>query len=336
MSPQFVDFDADGHTDIVCGIFDGSPHVSYWDAEKGGWKQPVTILDREGQRIVLNAFWDFDASRWEKTDRCDPDGGAPAEGHLTSAIAFDYDHDGDWDLVLGDHRSGYVYLRRNEGSNAAPAFATRNELVLADGQPIHDPGTVATVRAVDWNGDHRLDLIVSGMGEAYGEGTGGGVVVHLDTARAGPVKLGAAQTLIARSDKSAHEPVRPDVGLHPEAVDVDGDGDLDLIVGGYAMWTPAGRELSPSELLRVDELRASIDAKMAARAALIEEARKASEGLEEEAGTKAYTEAYEARRPKMDALLDAAKPLRQELAELVPNAQRVSFTWLYENLANGR
>ena len=49
------DVNADGHDDIVCGIFDGSPHVSYWDAEAGGFQQPVGILDKKGERIVLNA-----------------------------------------------------------------------------------------------------------------------------------------------------------------------------------------------------------------------------------------------------------------------------------------
>jgi hypothetical protein len=28
MSPQFVDFDADGQLDIVAGTFDGSPHLA--------------------------------------------------------------------------------------------------------------------------------------------------------------------------------------------------------------------------------------------------------------------------------------------------------------------
>ena len=84
-------------TAIVAGIFDGSPHVALGDGTH--WQQPHTILDKAGERVVLNSYWDFTKKQWVKTDRCDPEGGAPAEGHLTSAIAMDWDHDGDFDLV---------------------------------------------------------------------------------------------------------------------------------------------------------------------------------------------------------------------------------------------
>ena len=145
MSPQFVDFNGDGNTDIVCGIFDGSPHVALGDGK--AWQQPNPILDKDGGRIVLNAFWNFNTKKWDHTNRCDPVGGAPAEGHLTSAIAMDWDQDGDFDLVLGDHSSGYVYLRRNSGSNQKPAFEVRNEVVMAGDKPMHDHSHTAGAAA---------------------------------------------------------------------------------------------------------------------------------------------------------------------------------------------
>jgi len=334
MSPQFVDFNADGHDDIVCGIFDGSPHVSYWDAEAGGFLQPVGILDKDGQRIVLNAWWNFDERKWDDTHRCDPEGGAPADGHLTSAIAFDYDRDGDWDLVLGDHRGGYVYLRRNEGTNQAPKFATRNEVVMAAGKPMHDPGTVATIRSVDWNGDGKLDLMVSGMGDPYREDTGGGVAVYLNQSATGDSVFGAATTLIEPSKKGAKGgPQRPDAGLHPEAVDFDGDGDLDLLVGGYSMWTPESRELSDTEKARVNELKQKMAEVQKATSKLYEQAAKAREGLEGDLAQEAFAKAYEKIRPEMSKLTSQLRPMQEELNQLEPRGQRVSFTWFYENLA---
>ena len=51
MSPQFVDFDGDGDDDIVGGIFDGSPHVSFWDNDREGYLQPVGILDKDGEHL---------------------------------------------------------------------------------------------------------------------------------------------------------------------------------------------------------------------------------------------------------------------------------------------
>src|SRR5690349_3883385 len=105
MSPQFVDFDADGKLDIVAGTFDGSPHVALGSAE--GWRQPQQILDASGARIMLNQFWNFDTKRWEETTRCDSEGAR--HGQSTSAAAFDWDGDGDLDLLLGDHETGRIY-----------------------------------------------------------------------------------------------------------------------------------------------------------------------------------------------------------------------------------
>ncbi|HEB51643.1 MAG TPA: hypothetical protein ENI87_00135 [bacterium] len=327
MSPQFVDFNGDGHLDIVCGIFDGSPHVAFGDGTH--WRQPVGILDKEGQRIVMNEFWNFDTEQWDSTHRCDPDGGAPAPGHLTSAIAMDIDRDGDFDLVLGDHKSGYVYLRRNEGTDASPAFATRNELVMAGGSPMRDPGTVATLRSVDWNGDGRLDLMVGGMGDPYGSATGGGVAVYLDVGTGDATEFGPAVQLIEPSPKTATGgPTRPDSGLHPEAVDFDGDGDLGLIVGGYSHWTPEGPELTAAEQKELAQTKARLAEITARIVELNAEMLKAQEGLAAEA-------ALELRRkllqdPERKRLRSEEQKLRRRQNELEPTAKRVSFTWLYE------
>lgn len=334
MSPQFVDFDGDGDDDIVGGIFDGSPHVSFWDNDREGYLQPVGILDKDGDRIVLNQWWNYSAKKWDQTDRCDPEAGVPAQGHLTSAIAFDFDRDGDYDLVLGDHDAGYVYLRRNEGTNRAPRFATRNELVFADGEPMRDPGTVATIRSVDWNWDGVPDLLVGGMGDSYGNGPGGSVTVFLNERRSGESEFGRGVTLIEPSRKLATSaPLRPDAGLHPDAVDFDRDGDLDLIVGGYSMWKPTQPDLSDAELRRAEELSEQLKELNEKVHALNACAAAAREGLEGEAAQKAFAAAYDKIRPEMAALTRTRAPMQQELERLRPRPQRVSFTWVYENLA---
>ena len=81
MSPQFVDFNADGHLDIVAGTFDGSPHVSLGSAE--GFQEPSHILNAKQERILLNMFWDYDAKEWKYLNRED-------QQQITSAFAFDW------------------------------------------------------------------------------------------------------------------------------------------------------------------------------------------------------------------------------------------------------
>ena len=53
MSPQFVDFNGDGHLDIVAGTFSGSPWIAFGTAD--GFAQPGMIHDRSGERIVIDA-----------------------------------------------------------------------------------------------------------------------------------------------------------------------------------------------------------------------------------------------------------------------------------------
>ncbi len=233
MSPQFVDFDGDNNTDIVVGTFDGSPHVALGLPGGKGWKKPAHILDANGQRIMMNQFWDYEARKWERTNRCDPEG-KTLGGHLTSALAWDYDADGDLDLLLGDYDEGHILLRVNDGSAGKPIFRPKNELLEAGGKPIA-LGKISTLRLVDWDGDGDRDLVASTPGNTYGDGDCGGVYLFANEGTAKNPKFGAKLDLIAPGPKSkAAEPTKPETGLYVDIADADGDEDLDMVVGSFA------------------------------------------------------------------------------------------------------
>jgi len=338
MSPQFVDFDGDGRLDIVAGIFDGSPHLVR-GTEKG-WGKPEQILDSKGDRIVLNAFWNFDKKQWVETHDYDAAGhsagGNGGKAHMTSAVAFDWDGDGDLDLLLGDHSSGRIFRRINEGTAKAPEFSLENEPVHAGGKPIDVPGTVATMRLVDWNKDGLLDLACGGMGDAYGVDEGAGVYVYMNTGTKAAPAFAAPITLLQPSKKGGTEPTRPDSGIYMDFGDHDGDGDLDMVVGGYSHWQPKAVELSAEQKARVAELQAQIADLEAAVQKVYQEIEEALKGLDEAAADEKRTALFKERRPEMTTQNKQRMELTKELEPLVPGPKRRTFVWLYENVSDAK
>jgi len=333
MSPQFVDFDGDGQLDIVAGIFDGSPHLVRGSDK--GWGKPEQILDREGERIVLNQYWDFDIKQWVKTRDFDAPG-TKAEGQCTSAVAFDWDGDGDLDLLLGDYNTGAVFRRMNEGTAAEPLFSRINEVVHAAGAPIEVPGKVATLRLVDWNADGRLDLACGGMGDVYNDDEGGGVFLYLNEGEGKTAAFGKRQTLLAPSAKGQAEPTRPDAGLYMDFADHDGDGDLDMVVGGYSLWKMPEPTLNAVQKERVRELKDQQADLNTQRNALSKRIMEGTEGLDRDAADKLRKERLAEFSEDLSAIGKRIQNVNSELEKLEGGAKRRSMVWLYENLGNGR
>jgi hypothetical protein len=330
MSPQFVDFNGDGHLDIVAGTFDGSPHLSLGSAD--GFATPSHILDAAGERILINQFWNLDTKKWDDATRCDPEGMDLEKGHCTSAVAFDWDADGDFDLLLGDYDGGHVYLRVNEGKPGAPAFTGRNVPVMAGGAPLKVPGKVATPRLVDWDGDGLVDLLIGSFGDSRGQNPGGAVYLYRNTGKSGAPVFGTPQVLVVPSPKGTDAPTRPDAGLYPDVADIDGDGDLDLVVGGYSQWTPPARELTADEQTRVTELRSEKESITNEQQELWAAMTKAVAAAKDpEAAQTARATFYALHKGDFTAIGTRRQKVQGELDKLVTRAQRVSFVWLYEN-----
>ena len=336
MGSQFVDFNADGHRDFLTATFDGSPHIAYGSAE--GFGKPERLEDAQGERILISSIWNYDASKHENLGRSMPDGKPRAE-RCISALAFDWEGDGDYDLLLGSYENGHLYRQMNDGTNAEPKFTGRNIPVMAGDAPFALPAKMTAPRLIDWDGDGDLDLIAGSFGSCWGAtGTGGGVYLSRNNGKQGQPVFGALETLIAPHATGGTEPTRPDAGLYVDAVDYDGDGDLDLVVGAYSMWTPEARPLSEEEQATVARLRKEQQEVQKRQAELMgkinAEVAKAAEGLEPTSVEyrKKRSEAYKKYRGQTTAIREQNQALATKIGELVPAAQRKSFVWLYERL----
>ena len=336
MGSQFVDLNADGHQDYLSATFDGSPHISY--GSKEGFSPPERLKDADGQRILISSFWNYEDKAHQKTGRSMADGKPRAE-RCISALAFDWDDDGDYDLLLGSYEKGHLYRQMNEGNRNEPKFTGMNIQVMAGEVPFALPAKMTTPKLVDWDDDGDLDIIAGTYSDSYSqEGAGGGIYLALNRGEVGEPEFGALTPLISPVDKGGSEVQRPDVGLYPTVVDHAGDGDLDVIVGGYSMWTPKGRELNGLEEARVEELRTELKAIEDESSKIFEEISKeideASSKLDPESDE--YDEmidaVYDKHSEKLNANRKEMTSAREELDELIPSSKRKSFVWLYERI----
>jgi len=333
MSPQFVDFNADGHVDILTATFDGSPHISF--GSKEGFGKPEHILDSKGERILISSFWNYKDHQHQETGRALGVETPPKE-RCISALAFDWDADGDYDLLLGGYEKGHLYRQMNEGTNAEPRFTGKNIAVMAGDAPFGIEAKMTSPRLVDWDGDGDMDIIAGSFGDVWGQGPGGGVFLYRNTGTRGKPVFAAAETLIPVSLKGKALPTRPDAGLYVDAADYDGDGDLDLVVGGYSMWTPEGPELSSAQQDRAKQLAAKKGAlqkeSLELSRAINREILAVTKGMER--GSKELRlKAAEIRATHSKKTRNLSKSIRavsQELESLVPAPKRKSFVWLYE------
>jgi hypothetical protein len=316
MCPQFVDFDADGYTDIITATFEGTAFIVRGSA--AGWQSPERLVDAQGRHIVLSLFYDMKANKYDNADRS-PEGTTNPEDHCVSAMAMDWDADGDYDLLLGAYE-GRLYLQRNEGAPGEPSFTGENELLEAGGEPFNVPGGLTAPRQVDWDDDGVTDLVCGGFE--------GGVYFYRNAGAAGAPKFEAPKTLIEPGVIAHDGPKFPNKGVYADPVDYDGDGDLDLLVGGYAQWQPEAPELTEADEARIVELTTAIDEVQMTMQKLYEAVEKEAEAAASDEEKGAIFERMTSTEEFQTAQAEASR-LYEELSVLQPPPKREAGVWLY-------
>lgn len=133
-TPNFADFDGDGDLDLLCGEFLDS--FTYFE-NTGTRREPRYA---SGRRLTL----DGEVIRMDL--------------QMIVPVAFDWDRDGDVDLIVGDE-DGRVALMEHTGEvvQGMPAFLP--PVYFRQEADTLNVGALATPHGIDWDGDGDEDLL---------------------------------------------------------------------------------------------------------------------------------------------------------------------------------
>lgn len=224
-----MDFNSDGNRDLLAAGYGGIVYIFY--GKKDGTLSEVQVLkDKTGTDIHSGMYYDFKANKYVTVKEI------KNGDKLDFARAFDFDKDGDLDLLLSGSKG--IKLRENIGSKRKPVFAANN----IDICPKHH-----AYDFVDWDGDGLKDL-VCGAKE-------GGVYYYKNTGKKRKPAFGKATCIL---DKSAFE--NKEFGgsvriCQISVADYNNDGKLDLVVGNPNTVNKAKVTLTDSQIKERDELK---------------------------------------------------------------------------------
>jgi hypothetical protein len=167
--------------------------------------------------------------------RCEPVGESTT-GLIHSRVdVTDWDGDGLFDMIVGCARGGAVWYP-NCGKPTEPRFPSSRLMKTIDGMPL-DIGWSASPHAVDWDGDGLTDLLVGGEMNrlVWFRNVGNKAKPALKYEGFVCTEDGKPLSLPWEPSPETEKYFKYTRDYYPvvTAVDWDGDGDLDLLAGGY-------------------------------------------------------------------------------------------------------
>ncbi|MBN2287937.1 MAG: VCBS repeat-containing protein, partial [Candidatus Glassbacteria bacterium] len=214
-SPNLADWDRDGDLDI---LFSGSRGIYYFMAGLGDNEPRFAGLE------VLTCLGDTLRTVWRvRPEVCDIN-----QDGLPDLVTLDR-----WGQLCWFERTG----RGNDLKAGTPFMDDRGEPVKLDGEPIdgHVHSGRIKLNLADWDGDGDRDLLfgTSRMAESYRvEKTGRGGFSHIDWLE--NIGTDSRHVFKRRGSVLNRGGIPVKLGWHtatPEAVDFNGDGRLDLLIG---------------------------------------------------------------------------------------------------------
>ena len=192
-APCVVDIDGDGDLDLLSG---------HTPMREPGMKAGIRLFENIGTRTAPKlTSGDLKTEHlWSIT--------------LGSPRAFDWDHDGDLDLVISVRTQ--MLLLENTGSKTAPKFDKPPITIL----PKWGPAPVHADQLLDWNGDGRVDLVSN-----YN--------VRLNDGTKNPWSWTKSINVLPPGATIEHRSGRGDEEHSTFLDDFDGDGAIDVLFGDW-------------------------------------------------------------------------------------------------------
>jgi hypothetical protein len=223
ITPTAVDFDGDGDLDLVCGDEDGR----------------VAFIENTGK--VVGGLPQFLPPRYFRQFAADVKFGA-----LATPYAFDWDGDGDEDLISGNS-AGYIAFIENLGGTprrwAAPRYLSAGgKLIREQAGPngsIQGPAEAkwgySILSVADWDGDGLPDIMTNGIWEKIIWYKNVGTRKAPKLAAGKPVELALppgtpTPALAGNWWKPQSRELSTQWRTTPQMIDWNGDGLMDLVM----------------------------------------------------------------------------------------------------------